>query len=88
MGAAQASLEDMVYAMEADETARIVKEHKLPGAQPEKSGTNIFTVTIMRGQCILGKGLSKAADGFVVVVAGGERIFKTRTVLGAEDPRW
>lgn len=82
MGAAQISLEDLIYAMEADETARIVK--------PKATGKAryVFSITVMRGQNLFGK--SKPADGFVVVgeVGGGERLLKTRTVLSSEDPRW
>lgn len=82
MGAAQISLDDLVYAMEAEETARIVK--------PSASGKQryVFSVTIMRGENLLGK--TKAADAFVCVttLSGSERLLKSRTVLGAEDPRW
>ena len=89
MVVAQSSLADLGFAMEAEETARIVKTHKLPSAQAEKS-TNVFTVMIMRGENLLGKGLNKPADAFVHVTdkESGERLLKTRTVLGAEDPRW
>lgn len=82
MGAAQISLDDLVYAMEAEETARIVR--------PATSGKQryVFSVTVMRGENLLGK--SKAADAFVVITnrMTSERHLKTRTVLGAEDPRW
>ncbi|KAK8843517.1 hypothetical protein IAR55_007177 [Kwoniella newhampshirensis] len=90
MGAAQVSLEDLVFAMEAEETARIVKEHKLNGALPDKATRHVFTIIVLRGDSLLGRGLSKAADSFVTVVdkETGERLIKTRTVLGAEDPRW
>jgi len=82
MGAAQISLDDLVYAMEAEETARIVKP-----ATPARQ-RYVFSVTIMRGENLLGK--SKAADAFVCVntLRGSERLLKSRTVLGAEDPRW
>ncbi|WWD20945.1 hypothetical protein CI109_105423 [Kwoniella shandongensis] len=63
MGAAQVSLEDLVYAMEAEETARIVKQHKLNGALPDKASRHVFTITILRGDNLLGRGLSKPADG-------------------------
>lgn len=82
MGAAQISLDDLVYAMEAEETARIVK--------PSTAGKQrcVFSVTVMRGENISGK--SKAADAFVCVTTrnGSERLLKSRTVIGAEDPRW
>ena len=82
MGAAQISLEDLVYAMEAEETARIVKP------KIASKTRYVFSITVMRGQNLFGK--SKPADGFAVVseIGGGERLLKTRTVLGTEDPRW
>lgn len=82
MGAAQISLDDLVFAMEAEETARIVKP--ATSAKPRC----LFSVTVMRGENLLGK--SKAADAFVCVtdrVTNG-RLLKSRTVVGAEDPRW
>jgi hypothetical protein len=88
MGAAQICLDDLVFALEAEDTARIVKQNKPPGV-PERS-RHIFSVTIMRGEGILNKNLGKGADGFVTVTDAqtGERLIKTRTVLGQEDPRW
>ena len=88
MYAAQGCLDDLVFALEADETARIVKQHKLSG--PADKNRHVFTVNILRGEGILTKGLTKAADGFAVVTdrETGERLVKTRTVLGQEDPRW
>lgn len=88
MGAAQICLDDLVFALEAEDTARIVKQNKPPGV-PERA-RHVFSVTIMRGEGILTKGLGKGADGFVVVTdtQTGERLIKTRTVLGQEDPRW
>jgi hypothetical protein len=82
MGAAQISLDDLVYAMEAEETARIVK------SSTSAKQRYVFSVTIMRGENLLGK--SKAADAFVCVNthSGSERLLKSRTVIGAEDPRW
>ncbi|ORY25540.1 hypothetical protein BCR39DRAFT_543937 [Naematelia encephala] len=92
MSAAQVCLEDLVYALEAEDTARIVKEHKLSSgiSASDKPGRNVFTVTVMRGENMLGKGLGKPADAFVTVVdrETGERLVKSRTILGAEDPRW
>ncbi|OCF44431.1 cytoplasmic protein [Kwoniella heveanensis CBS 569] len=89
MGAAKVCLEDLVFAMEAEDTARIVKAAK-PSSQQDKSSRHIFTVSILRGENLVGRGGSKAADVFVCVVdrETGERLIKTRTVLGAEDPRW
>ncbi|KIR25299.1 cytoplasmic protein [Cryptococcus deuterogattii 99/473] len=90
MGAAKTCLEDMSFAMEAEDTARIIKAHHLSGAQPDKAIRHLFAVTILRGENLLGKGLVKAADGFVVVLdkQSGERCIKTKTVLGTEDPKW
>jgi len=88
MGAAQICLEDLVFALEADETAQILKQHKLSG--PPERTRHVFTVNVLRGEGILTKGLTKGADGFAVVTdkETGERLTKTRTVLGQEDPRW
>lgn len=89
MGAAKVCLDDLVFALEAEETAQIIKAHKLPNGPPEKH-RNVFTVSILRGEGILARGLTKGADGFVVVTDKdtGERLIKTRTVLGQEDPKW
>ena len=88
MGAAKACLDDLVFAMEAEETARIVKTHKRLSNGGDKSRL-IFSVTVMRGENLLGKGL-KSADAFVIITdpETGERLLKSRTVLGVEDPRW
>lgn len=82
MGAAQISLDDLVFAMEAEETARIVK----PATNAKQR--YVFSVTVMRGENLLGK--TKAADAFVTITnrMTNERHLKSRTVLGAEDPRW
>lgn len=89
MGAAKVCLDDLVFALEAEETARIVKEHKLPNGPPETK-RNVFSVTILRGEGILTRALNKGADGFVVVTdkETGERLIKTRTILSQEDPKW
>lgn len=90
MGAAKTCLEDMAFAMEAKDTARIIKAHHLSGAPPDKTIRHLFTVMILRGEDLLGKGLVKAADGFVVVLdkQSGERCIKTKTVLNTQDPKW
>lgn len=94
MGAAHASMEDLTYAMEAEETARIVRERKLRtgvnGNVTDKAARHIFTVTVTRGENLLGKGLVKAADAFVTVTDKdmGTRVFKSRTVLNEEGPKW
>ncbi|WVQ64082.1 uncharacterized protein L199_002241 [Kwoniella botswanensis] len=89
MSAAKQSLEDLMYAMEAEDTARIVKSVKSNTAN-DKSTRHVFTVTVLRGENLIGRGGSKPADGFVIVTdkETGERLIKTRTILGAEDPRW
>ncbi len=89
IGAAKACLEDLIFALEAEETARIVKTHK-PKTNDVEKPRNLFTITLMRGDNMFGKGLSKPADAFIVITdrENGERLLKSRTVLGAEDPRW
>jgi len=86
MSAAQACLEDLSLAMEADVTTRIVQT-RINGVEKLR---HIFTVTVMRGENLLGKGLNKPADAFVIITdrETGDRLLKSRTVLGAEDPRW
>ena len=89
MGAAQICLEDLMESMEAEETARIVTAHK-PRAIGGERPRHIFSITLMRGENLLGKGFSKPADAFVVITDGetSERLLKSRTILGVEDPRW
>ena len=91
MGAAKVCVEDLLYAMEAEDTAKIVKE-RTPriGTVQDKNLRHTFTVTISRGQNLLGRAQHKGADAFVVVNDRelGERLIKTSTVLGAEDPKW
>jgi hypothetical protein len=93
MGAAKACLEDLMIAMEADESARIVKEHNLKTnskSNQDKLANNLFTVTVSRGEDLLSKGLSKPADSFVTITdrSNGHRLFKSNTVLGQVDPSW
>ncbi|KAL7418776.1 hypothetical protein Q5752_006459 [Cryptotrichosporon argae] len=90
MGAAQVSLDDLAFAMEADETARIVREHRLSVVGNDKPTRSVFSVTVLRGGGLLGKSQTKPADAFVAVTdkETGERLIKTRTVLAAEDPKW
>lgn len=88
MGAAQECVSDLVFALEAEDTKRIVKQHRLPDTAPDRN-RHVFSVTVMRGEGLLGKG-TRAADGFAVVTdkETGERLIKTETVLGVEDPNW
>lgn len=92
MAAARACLEDLAYAMEADETARIVKEHRLKTGltTADKPARYLFTITLSRGENLLAKGLSKPADAFVCVMdpSAGQRIHKSKTILGQLDPHW
>nr|XP_019009601.1 cytoplasmic protein [Kwoniella pini CBS 10737]OCF48382.1 cytoplasmic protein [Kwoniella pini CBS 10737] len=91
MSAAKQSLEDLMYAMEAEDTARIIKQaNSVNKSLPDKTARHVFTVTILRGENLVGKGGSKPADSFIVVTdrEDGSRLIKTRTLLGAEDPRW
>jgi hypothetical protein len=88
MGAARAHLEDVGFFMEADACARTIREHKLP-LENKQGQQHRFSVTVLRGQNLLTRG-GKPADALVSVssAATGERIFKSRTVLESEDPRW
>jgi hypothetical protein len=91
MGASKICVDDLLFALEAEETARIVKTHKLnTNSPPERTMRHTFTVTVARGENLLSKSQTKGADGFVVVLdkENGERLLKTKTVLGAEDPKW
>lgn len=92
MAAARACLEDLAYAMEADETARIVKEHRLKTGltTADKPARYLFTITLSRGENLLAKGLQKPADAFVCVMdpGAGQRIHKSKTILGQLDPHW
>lgn len=94
MGAAKQCLEDLMVAMEADETARVVKEHKLKTGggnnAHDKPVRYLFTITVSRGENLLGKGLSKAADSFVTVAdhSASNRVFKSNTIMNRVDPSW
>jgi hypothetical protein len=91
MGASKVCVDDLLFALEAEDTTRIIKAHKLnTNAPPERTTRHVFTVTVARGENLLGKSQSKGADGFVVITdkENGGRLIKTRTVLGAEDPKW
>lgn len=88
MGAANLCVDDLAHLMEADESARVVREHKLADAFPRPKQYR-FSVTVLRGQNLLTKS-AKPADALVTVTdkATGERLFKSRTVLETEDPKW
>ncbi|WOO80435.1 putative protein [Vanrija pseudolonga] len=89
MKASRSLLEDLAYTLEADETARIVKEKGLQGVSTQPA-RHCFVISVIRGQNLLTKSSTKAADAFVAVVDRdtGERLFKSRTVLETEDPKW
>lgn len=91
MGAAQVCVDDLVFAMEAEDTTRVLQSNKSPRLGGVKEPPrHTFSITILRGENLLGKAQNKGADGFVTITdrETGERYIKTRTVLGAEDPRW
>lgn len=94
MGAAKVSVDDLMHAMEADETSRIVRDHQLrtgTTAAKDKPARYIFQITVSRGENLLGKGLSKAADAFVSVhdtSDGTTRVHKTNTLISQIDPMW
>lgn len=94
MIAAKACVEDLSFAMEADETARIVKDHKLMvggyGNAQETTARYIFAITITRGENLLSRGLHKAADAFVTVLdtTANARVHKSKTMIGQLDPAW
>lgn len=89
MGAASEFIDDLSYALEADESARVLREHNFSGMN-NVAPRQIFSVQVVRGQNILTRGSAKPADSFVTIVDHdtGERLFKSRTVLETEDPKW
>lgn len=88
MGAAGEFIDDLSYALDADGSARVLREHLSTANSP--APRQIFTVQVLRGQNILTRGSAKPADSFVAVydLDTGERLFKSRTVLETEDPKW
>lgn len=88
LNAAQEYLEELGYQMEAEETERIIRQ-KGPGGANDRAARHVFAVTVLRGQNLL-TGSAKPADAFVTVVdkESSERLFKSRTVLETEDPKW
>lgn len=89
MGAAKDCVEDLMSSLHAEETARIIRQHSHRSAN-EKATRHAFTITVTRGENLLSRSQTKAADAFVVITdkESGERVLKSRTVLGAEDPKW
>ncbi|BEI83764.1 hypothetical protein CcaverHIS002_0403680 [Cutaneotrichosporon cavernicola] len=82
LGAAGSFIDDLAHALEAEQTARVLSAGitALPGRQ-------VFSVQVVRGQGLLTRS-SKPADAFVAILDGPVRLFKSRTVLGTEDPTW
>lgn len=83
-----------MHAIGADETARIVREHKLKirGVQRNEDtiARYLFSVNVVRGENLLNKNLGKPADAFVTLqdVTSSTRVLKTGTVIGRIDPTW
>ncbi len=94
MYAAKSSTEDLMVAIGADETAQIVRQHKLQvnGAHKDadRIARYIFSVNVVRGENLLNKNLGKPADAFVTLqdVTSSTRVLKTGTVIGRLDPTW
>lgn len=86
MGAAGQFIDDLARALEADQSARVLREHKLA---PTSAPRQVFSIQVLRGQHILTRD-AKPADAFVTVTdtASGSRLFKSRTQLESEDPKW
>ncbi|KLT40639.1 hypothetical protein CC85DRAFT_303946 [Cutaneotrichosporon oleaginosum] len=82
LGAAGSFIDDLVHALEAEQTASV-----LGPSVTAASARQVFSVQVVRGQGLLTRSL-KPADAFVAVLDGPVRLFKSRTVLSAEDPAW
>lgn len=89
MSAANNCLDGLGSFLEEEETARILREHNLTDTT-NRSQRQVFSVTVLRGQGMLTRGSVKPADAFVTVVdpETSTRLFKSRTVLETEDPKW
>lgn len=94
MIAAKQCTEDLGYALDAAETSRIVKEHRLKADNitPHAAGSHKydFHIVIGRGENLYGKNMAHPADAFVTVFESGSstRIHKTKTVMSQIDPTW
>lgn len=91
MIAAKQCTEDLGYALDAAETSRIVKEHRLADKVALNGGAKYeFHVVVGRGENLYGKSLTHPADAFVTVFESGSttRLHKTKTVMSQIDPTW
>lgn len=88
MGAAVKCLDGLEEFLEAEETSHTLSKHNLNASN--RLERQLFTVTVLRGQNLLTRASAKPADAFVAVkdCETGARVFKSRTVLETEDPRW
>ncbi|KAJ9107899.1 hypothetical protein QFC19_002642 [Naganishia cerealis] len=92
--AAKQCTEDLAFALDAEETSRIVKEHRLrTGAPMQRTGTDAkydFHIVLGRGENLYAKNLATPADAFVSVFEAGNstRLHKTSTVMSRIDPTW
>ncbi|GMK58894.1 hypothetical protein CspeluHIS016_0603360 [Cutaneotrichosporon spelunceum] len=80
MRTAGSFIDDLSYALEAEQTAQLLRASKTAVL-----GKLVFSVRVVRGQGLLTRS-SKPANAFVSVFDGPVRLFKSRTVLDAEDP--
>ncbi|ORX38986.1 hypothetical protein BD324DRAFT_618118 [Kockovaella imperatae] len=82
----QVSLQDIISDQDISSKPN-VKSLRVNG---DATGRRAVTVTLMRGSGMLAKGSTKAADAFVVFSdkETGDRLLKTQTILGNENPRW
>jgi hypothetical protein len=91
MIAAKQCTEDLGYALDAAETSRIVKEHRLADRVAHTGNAKYeFHIVVGRGENLYGKSLTHPADAFVTVFESGSttRIHKTKTVMSQIDPTW
>lgn len=92
--AAKQCTEDLGYALDAEETSRIVKEHRLKtGTANQGKGADAkydFHIVVGRGENLYSKNLANPADAFVSVFELGNttRLHKTGTVMSRIDPTW
>ena len=81
----QTALENIIATIDVPKTTQMKSL-----SRDDMGGGHTITVTIMRGSGLLSKSSAKGADAFVVVdyQEAARRLWKTQTVLGAENPRW